>query len=42
MGLTICFTEMRRISSEVKNENETPETVDGKECAIFMAGKNTQ
>jgi len=35
-GLTICFTEMRRISSEVRKEKEIPATVDGRECEIFI------
>ena len=40
MGLTICLTDIRLISWEVRNENETPATVEGNECAIFMI--NTQ
>lgn len=38
IGLTICLTEMRFISSVVKNENEMLETVDGIECAMFIIG----
>lgn len=33
---------MRRISSEVRKENEILLTEDGRECEIFMAGAETQ
>lgn len=36
VGLTICFTEMRRISCAVRNEKPTLVTVEGNECAIFI------
>jgi hypothetical protein len=36
MGFTICFTENRRISSEVRKEKDIPDTVDGRECEIFI------
>jgi hypothetical protein len=35
-GLTICLTDIRLISWEVRNEKDTPATVEGNECAIFM------
>lgn len=39
IGLTICFTEILRISSEVRNEKDTEATVDGSECAMFMTSE---
>lgn len=36
VGFTICFTEIRLTSSEVKNENETLVIVEGTGWEIFM------
>lgn len=36
-GFTICLTEIRRMSSVVRNEKEMLATVDGTEREIFMA-----
>ena len=36
-GFTICLTDILRISSADKKENETPVTVDGRECAMFIS-----
>jgi len=33
---TICFTEIRRTSSDVRKEKEIPRTVEGRECEIFI------
>lgn len=35
-GLTICLTEILRISCEVRNENDMLVTVEGIGCAIFI------
>lgn len=35
-GLTICFTEMRLISAELRKENEMEVTELGTECAMFI------
>jgi hypothetical protein len=36
IGLTICLTEIRRTSSEERNENEMLATVAGIDCEMFM------
>lgn len=36
IGLTICLTEIRLMSSVVRNEKEMLATVDGMEFEIFM------
>jgi hypothetical protein len=36
-GLTICLTDIRRMSSVVKNEKEMLETLEGIGLEIFMA-----
>ena len=36
-GLTICLTEILRISCEERNENDMLATVEGIGCAIFIA-----